>query len=292
MFVIALAAALLSGQDASPSQRSASDLTRDLNSGPPFAVPAPSQTAPTQPAPTQAAPTQAASPPVLRPTTPVQTPAPAAPPSSRQTRDLNTAPSSAVRPATIAPAPVASSVAGSAPTTPIAPGPQTAAPRPVVATPPVVRPPAAQPAPSRPAPTPVQPQPSVAEAPAPHAAALRGLDAAGIAALPFRLDLPVGAILTQARAGADAFIYSVRQNDRVLVMIYAGPASQFPIYDGQMIRAGGRATVVVTEDGRRLAMEHLFQRAIAPQEIHVWVAAAEGADRDLGERIAQSVDAR
>jgi hypothetical protein len=121
---------------------------------------------------------------------------------------------------------------------------------------------------------------------------MRGLDPADIAVLPFTLDLPTGTILTQARAGADASIYSVRQNDRALVMIYAGPASQFPIYDGQMIRAGGRSSIVVTEDGRRLALEHLFQRAAAPQEIHVWVAAAEGADRDLGERIAQSVDAR
>jgi len=120
----------------------------------------------------------------------------------------------------------------------------------------------------------------------------RALDATGIAALPFTLALPAGTVVTQARAGADATIYAVRRGEQVLVMIYAGPASQFPIYDGQMIRAGGRASIVVTEDGRRLAMEHLFQRAVAPQEIHVWVAAAEGADRDLGERIAQSVDAR
>lgn len=113
-----------------------------------------------------------------------------------------------------------------------------------------------------------------------------------MAALPFTLDLPSGTVLTQSRAGADARIYAVRRGDTVLVMIYAGPASQFPIYDGQMIQAGGRASIVVTEGGRRLAIEHLFQRATAPQEIHVWVASPDGADREQGERIAQSVDVR
>jgi hypothetical protein len=75
-------------------------------------------------------------------------------------------------------------------------------------------------------------------------------------------------------------------------MIYAGPSSQFPIYDGEMVRAGGRASVVVTEGGRRLAMEHLFQRATTPKEIHVWIASVSGADRDQAERIGQSIDAR
>lgn len=75
-------------------------------------------------------------------------------------------------------------------------------------------------------------------------------------------------------------------------MIYAGPSSQFPIYDGEMVRAGGRASVVVTEGGRRLAMEHLFQRATAPKEIHAWIPSVTGADRDLAERIGQSIDAR
>ncbi|WP_299175865.1 hypothetical protein [uncultured Brevundimonas sp.] len=121
---------------------------------------------------------------------------------------------------------------------------------------------------------------------------VQGLDAAGIAALPFTLDLPSDVSLTPSRAGADARIYAVRRGESVLAMIYAGPASQFPIYDGQMIQAGGRTSVVVTEGARRLAMEHLFQRATTPQEIHVWVAAPGGADRDLAERIAQSVDAR
>lgn len=270
MFVIALSAILLSGQVASPAPRSATDLTRDLNSGPPFAPAAPTQNAPTHTEPAQTPPVQAA--PV--PTTPAARP-PAATSSSSQTRELNSTPPSAVRPTATAPAPA----------------PQTVAPRPGVTAPPALQP-AVQPAPVRPAPAPVPgpTQPPVVAAPSTPAP--RGLDAAGIAALPFTLDLPAGAILTQARAGADAAIYSVRQNDRVLVMVYAGPASQFPIYDGQKIRAGGRATIVVTEDGRRLALEHLFQRTVAPQEIHVWVAAAEGADRDLGERIAQSVDAR
>jgi len=111
--------------------------------------------------------------------------------------------------------------------------------------------------------------------------------------LPFTLELPQGLILTRAPAGADAAVYSVRGAGGLpLVMIYAGPASQFPIYDGEVVRAGGRASVVVSEGGRRQALEHLFQRSSAPQEIHIWVASVDGADRDLAERIAQSVDAR
>ncbi len=75
-------------------------------------------------------------------------------------------------------------------------------------------------------------------------------------------------------------------------MVYVGPSSQFPIYDGEMVQAGGRASIVVNEDGQRHAMEHLFQRSTAPKEIHVWVSSLESADEALGERIAQSVDAK
>lgn len=98
--------------------------------------------------------------------------------------------------------------------------------------------------------------------------------------------------MTASPAGSDANVYAVRRGGRTLLMIYAGPSSQFPIFDGQIARAGGRSSVVVTEGGRRLAMEHLFQRATAPTEIHVWVASPDGADRDLAERIGQSVDVR
>lgn len=106
------------------------------------------------------------------------------------------------------------------------------------------------------------------------------------------MELPSGLTITPARAGADADIYRIQRGDVTLVMIYAGPSSQFPIYDGDMVRTGGRASVVVTEGGRRLAMEHLFQRATAPKEVHVWIASVTGADRDLAERIGQSVDMR
>ena len=54
--------------------------------------------------------------------------------------------------------------------------------------------------------------------------------------------------------------------------------------------AAGRVTVVVPEGARRIAMEHLFQRPTAPAEVHVWLMSLDGADRDAGERIAQSVD--
>ncbi|MBN8530133.1 MAG: hypothetical protein J0M36_12985, partial [Caulobacterales bacterium] len=116
------------------------------------------------------------------------------------------------------------------------------------------------------------------------------LDAAAIAALPFRVDLPTGVRITTGRPGPNFNIWSIRKGDQTLAMVYAGPASQFPIYDGQMVQAAGRSSIVVTEDNRRLALEHLFQRTTAPAEIHVWVASVEGADRVLAEQIAQTVD--
>lgn len=121
---------------------------------------------------------------------------------------------------------------------------------------------------------------------------MRALSSAEIAALPFSLDLSGGLDMVRMPAGADGSVYSVRRGGQTLLMIYAGPSSQFPIYDGEQVNASGRASIVVTEGGRRLALEHLFQRATAPREIHIWVASVEGPDRVLAERIGQSVDPR
>lgn len=118
------------------------------------------------------------------------------------------------------------------------------------------------------------------------------MTSAEIAALPFVLDLPGGLGIVRAPAGTDGAVYSVRRGSETLLMIYAGPSSQFPIYDGDQVNASGRVSIVVTEGGRRLALEHLFQRPTAPREIHIWVASVQGADRDLAERIGQSVDPR
>lgn len=126
-------------------------------------------------------------------------------------------------------------------------------------------------------------------APAPT---LTVLDALAIAALPFALDLPAGISVTAGRPGPNFNIWTIRRGEQPLVMVYAGPAAQFPIYSGDMVEAGGRASVVAVESGRRVALEHLFTRTTAPQEIHVWITSVEGADRALAERIGQSVDPR
>ncbi|WP_324773698.1 hypothetical protein [Brevundimonas sp.] len=119
------------------------------------------------------------------------------------------------------------------------------------------------------------------------------LDAAARAALPFTVELPAGFEIVTGRPGPDFRIYTIRRGERSFAMVYAGPASQFPIYSGEVLEAGGRASVVSSEDGVRHAREHLFQREGAtPREIHVWTMSLEGADRTLAERIAQSVDVR
>lgn len=143
-----------------------------------------------------------------------------------------------------------------------------------------------------PAPTPA---PSAAPVPAPAPAraapATSGaLSPAAVAALPFRIELPTGFQLFEGRSAPDSHVYSVRKAGKTFAMIYAGPSSQFPIYDGEQVTAAGRVSVIVPEGTRRIAMEHLFQRPTAPVEIHVWLMSLIGADRDAAERIAQSVD--
>ena len=139
---------------------------------------------------------------------------------------------------------------------------------------------------------PVQPPaaaPATVAAPPP---VLTVLTPTAVAALPFRVELPQGFRITSGRPGPDFNIYTIRRGDQSFAMVYVGPSSQFPIYDGEMVQTGGRSSIVVNEGGQRHAMEHLFQRTTSPREIHVWVSSLDGADQTLAERIAQSVDAK
>lgn len=276
-------------QDPSAGQaadaRAAEDITRNLNAGPPFAAPPPARPAAAAPAPgPEPASDPGAGPAAAAPSqgpsrAPVRESAPAepSPDAGDITRSLNAGPpfSPAPRPDAGArpPAPVERE------TTPAVAPPASA---------PAVSPPSA----SRPETPAVAASPAAPPAAPPVRPAAATLGAAAIGALPFRVDLPLGSNLSEGPAGADAAVYAVRRDGRLLVMIYVGRQSQFPIYDGERIRRGGRETVVVTEEGRRLALEHLFQAEGEGRDIHVWVAAAEGADRDVGERIAHSVDPR
>jgi len=136
------------------------------------------------------------------------------------------------------------------------------------------------------------PAPAASTAPAGAPAAPRALTRAEIESLPFTLALPEGYVLTAGRPGPDFQVWTVRKNGLAQLMIYAGPASQFPIHSGEMVQAGGRTTVVVTEEGRRRALEHLFQQPTAPNHIHVWVASLDGPDRDRAEALAHGVSPR
>ncbi len=153
----------------------------------------------------------------------------------------------------------------------------------------------AAPAPTRPAAAPAAvttPAPVAATAPAPRAPEVAPLSAAAIAALPFRATVPAGFQMIQRPSGADAKVYAIQRGGQTFVTVYAGPASQFPIYDGEMVQAGGRSSVVLTENGQRIAVEHLFQRPSAPKEIHVWIASLDGVDRVQAEAIGQGVEPR
>jgi hypothetical protein len=181
--------------------------------------------------------------------------------------------------------------------------------RPPVVTAPVTTPPASQPA-TRPAEVRTRPvasppvvaatAPAATTAPAPAAAVTESaappppaptvLDSAAIAALPFTVSLPAGFEITTGRPGPDFKVYTVRRLGQPFVMIYAGPSALFPIYEGDMVGAAGRESILVTEGNRRRALEHLFNRDGPPRQVHIWVASVDDADRDLAESIAQSVD--
>ena len=274
------------------------DITSSLNSGPPrpatYLAPEPviePETPPAEATPPAPPPARAVTPPPAA-SAPAATPPVATPPRSDSERfrvpepfvaPPETQPSRVV-PIPVAPAPPPRTAPITPPRTAIAP---TGA-RPDAAAP------AETPRPTSPPPA-TAPAPAVAEAPPPPPAvpAVTVLDAAARAALPFTVELPAGFELVTGRPGPDFKIYTIRRGDRSFAMIYAGPASQFPIYSGEMLEAGGRASVVSTEDGVRHAREHLFQREGAtPREIHVWTMSLDGPDRDLAERIAQSVDVR
>lgn len=112
------------------------------------------------------------------------------------------------------------------------------------------------------------------------------------AVLPFTVELPPGFVLLASRPGPDFQEYAVARNGQSFARIYAGPSSQFPIYTGEVVQAAGRASLVTTDGVTRHALEHLFQRATAPREIHVWTSSLDGADQALAERIAGSVDVK
>ena len=270
-----------------PPPRSASDLTRDLNSGPPtieeYLARPPAATTPPPAAP--ATPPGAAVQPEPAPARPTPTPTPPAPDTRRFSIPEPFEAPGETQPPRPAPIPVEPSPAPR--TAPITPAPPPAARVEPLA------PPAA--APGTPPPAPTTPAPAAAPAaePAPPPTpAVAVLDAAARAALPFSVELPAGFQIVTGRPGPDFRIYTIRRGERSFVMVYVGPASQFPIYTGEMVEAGGRASVVLTEQGARHAVEHLFQRAEAPREIHVWTMTLDGADRALAEQIAQSVDVR
>lgn len=276
-----------------------SGLTLDLNSGPPapavYLVPEPA--APDEPAPETANPV---APPIAAPRatpTPVTPPEPAAAPSPRAPEvERFRIPEPFVAPPEMQPprlTPIPTTPSAEPRTAPITP--PTATPVPAPRVEPLVgetdrAPPATPPAPART----VAPETSEAAAapPPPAAPSLSVLDSAARAALPFTADLPPGFEIVTGRPGPDFRIYTIRRGDRSFVMVYAGPASQFPIYSGQMVEAGGRASIVATENGVRHAVEHLFQRSAAPREIHIWTMSLDGADRAMAEQIAQTIDVR
>lgn len=266
---LAAAATPASAQQDPEERARIEDLTRRLNGAPP---------APQRAAPERAAPPTAQAAPQASPSRPTPAPAASPPAAARQdpaerariddlTRRLNGAPASAT--------PASPTPSSAVPP----PAPQPQSPRPTTQPQAAPRTPSAPPsaAPVR------SPQPAPAPAP-------QGLSAAERAALPFRIELPPGFQLVEGRAAPGAHVYSARKAGKTYLMIYAGPSSQFPIYDGEQVTVGGRVSVVTTEGQRRIAMEHLFQRATEPAEIHVWVMAQDGADRDEAERIAQTVD--
>lgn len=256
LILISLVSTPVLAQTAQPTpQATGNALTRSLNAAPPATAPAT-----VTPGPFPSSPARPAA--ATTPVSPVTTAAPgvAGPPATTVPRANPASPASAVVPT----APViASPVVTARPATSATTAPTT---------------------PSRPEPAPA----SASPVPAPPTV----LNPAAVAALPFSVTLPTGFQITTGRPGPDFNVYTIRRGNQPFVMIYAGPSSQFPIYSGDIVEAAGRASVVTVEGVQRRAVEHLFQRATRPSEVHVWVSSLEGSDRLIAEQIAQSVDVR
>ena len=282
---LALGGATLGADVACAQDRTAEEITRRLNSGPPvaYATPnAPPVTATPAPGPAPAVATRIGAQPVPYMS---QTPQPQAQATQQNAAQLPRGP---VIPSNVRP--VAARYEA-----PNFPSP-TLTTSPMVAAAPGASGnarPATQPRPeARPQPIPVAPSgvPTTDLPPPAAVPSYRVLTNEEYMALPFTAEIPSGMEIGMGRPGPDFTIFSIRRNGVSLVMIFAGTSSQFPIYDGEMVQAGGRTSIIINEDGRRTAMEHLFESQTAPQELHVWVATVQGADRILAERIAQSVD--
>ncbi|WP_138141049.1 hypothetical protein [Brevundimonas vancanneytii] len=315
---LALSATPAAAQQDSAERARIEELTRRLNGAPPAPQRATTPAAQPTPQPARQAAPQPTPQPTQRAVAPQGRERPAPPPAAARqdpaerarieelTRRLNGAPPSAgsTAPSSAAPSrppqaqrPPAQTPPAQTPLTQIpltqptqAQQAPVAAPRPQPAPQPASSAPQRAPAPvatPTPAPAPAAPIRRTEPVPAPTP---QGLSAAERAALPFIIDLPPGFQLVEGRAAPGAQVYSARKAGKTYLMIYAGPTSQFPIYDGDHVTVGSRVSVVTTEGQRRIAMEHLFQRATEPAEIHVWVMAQDGADRDEAERIAQTVD--
>lgn len=261
-----LIALVMIAQQTAPPASTGGELTRRLNGTPAAA------TQPLNPTP---------NPVVTRPATAPVT-APATVPAPRPTAPSTSTPSTST-PSAVRPTPT------SVPTTTgTPPPPGTATPRSAPSSTPTPAPVATVPTTGSAVPT-NAPEAAPVEPPAPPPAVL---DARAIAALPFTLSLPTGFSITTERPGPGFSIYTIRRGGQPFVMVYTGADSQFPIYSGEMVEAGGRTSIVATEDGRRVALEHLFTRATAPRAIHIWITSLEGPDRLVAERIGQSIDAR
>jgi len=131
----------------------------------------------------------------------------------------------------------------------------------------------------------------VAEPPVPSAPEPAPLTLDERRELPFRVGLPEGGGLYPGRSGPDFDVFSVRFEGRGLVMIYVGPQSQFPIYSGEQRERAGRRSIIVNENGRNLALEHLY-RLRDGAELHIWVSAVSDEDRALADAIAHTVEPR
>ena len=259
-----------SAQTEPDTQRmSAQELTRRLNAARPSAQPSP------QPAPQR---------PPERIVAPESDPDPVGTPEDRERGRQPLAPEVSPR---------ATPPSARPPAAPVARPVQMPVPRPNAATAPTPRnAPSAQ---ARPA---TAPEPEAASQTPPPARNVRQpapalpLSAAAIAELPFRIDLR-GTQIISRQAGPDATIYTVRQRDTPLLMIYAGPQSEFPIFYGEQAVVGDRVTIVLSQDNRRIAAEHLFRReGKVPADIHVWLLATEGEGAALAEQIGQTIDPR
>ncbi|MDP1629811.1 MAG: hypothetical protein Q8L66_00140 [Caulobacter sp.] len=113
-------------------------------------------------------------------------------------------------------------------------------------------------------------------------------EAAAVADLPFKIDLPAGFEVTPRPRGPDFIVFDVVKGADSYVGVYVGGFASFPMHKDLKVEGRGGGLKVALRDGR--PVEYLWFRETGwPTQLHVWIQVGADADPAIADRIAASI---